>query len=75
MHQPLRTPAFPPTHGPSSAVLKVALPAAAVGALLHGTLWGGAPPAPVAAAEAAAAAGVALASATEVWKILEGFQG
>jgi hypothetical protein len=44
-------------------------------AALHGSLWGGAPPEPVAVLGAAAAAGAAVAAATEIWKMLEGFQG
>ncbi|GBF91294.1 hypothetical protein Rsub_03614 [Raphidocelis subcapitata] len=59
----------------SSSVLLLTAPAAALGALLHAAAWGGAPPPALAAAEAAAVAGAAAAAATELWKILEGFQG
>lgn len=59
----------------SSSVLQVTLPSALLGALLIGTLWDGAPPGVVSAAEAAAVAGAAVAAVTEIWKILEGFQG
>jgi hypothetical protein len=59
----------------SATVLRVSLPSAVLAAALHGAVWGGAPPAAVGAAGAAAAAGAAVAGATEVWKMLEGFQG
>lgn len=59
----------------SATVLKATLPAALLAFALHGSVWGGAPPGPVAAAEAAAYAGAAVAAGSELWKILEGFQG
>lgn len=59
----------------SATVLKATLPAALLAFALHSSVWGGAPPGPVAAAEAAAYAGAAVAAGTELWKILEGFQG
>lgn len=59
----------------SASVLQLTLPAALLAVMLHGSLWEGAPPAPVAAAEAAAYAGAAIAAGSEVWKVLEGFQG
>ena len=59
----------------SSSALRLALPAALLGVVLHGRLWGGAPPGPIAIAEAAAWGGAVVAGGTEIWKILEGFQG
>jgi len=59
----------------SATVLKATLPAALLAFALHGSVWGGGPPGPVAAAEAAAYAGAAVAAGSELWKILEGFQG
>ncbi len=56
-------------------MLQLTLPAVVLGTLLHGAAWGGAPPGPVAFLESAAAVGAAVAAATELWKILEGFQG
>jgi hypothetical protein len=65
-----------PLRPASSSVLAVTLPAAVLGwALSASPLWDGAAPGPVAALEAAAAAGAAAAGLTELWKILEGFQG
>lgn len=68
----LPSPAAPPC---SASVLQLAFPASLLVLLLHGSLWGGAPPGPVGALEAAAVAGAVVAGGTEVWKILEGFQG
>ncbi|KAI3431437.1 hypothetical protein D9Q98_004489 [Chlorella vulgaris] len=59
----------------SDNILAVTLPTTLLALALHGSLWGGAPPPAVVAAEAAVAAGAAIATATAVWKILEGFQG
>ncbi|PSC71980.1 iron transporter [Micractinium conductrix] len=59
----------------SATVLQVTLPAALLAAALHDAAWGAAPPPAVAAAEAAAYGGAAVAAASEVWKVLEGFQG
>ena len=51
------------------------MPAAVLGVLLHNSLWGGEPPQLVTIAEALAWLGAVAAGLTEVWKILEGFQG
>ena len=60
----------------SAPTLAVAGAAALLATALHGALWGAGPaPAPVAALEAAAVAGAVVAAASELWKILEGFQG
>ncbi|KAL4856399.1 hypothetical protein ACK3TF_003199 [Chlorella vulgaris] len=59
----------------SDNILAVTLPTALLALALHGSLWGSTPPPAVVAAEAAVAAGAAIATATAVWKILEGFQG
>ena len=60
----------------SAPTLAVAGAAALLATALQGALWGGGPaPAPVAALEAAAVAGAVVAAASELWKILEGFQG
>lgn len=64
-----------PLHGRSAKVLQLTVPLALMASLLHGTLWGGTPPPLVGAGEAAAYAGAAVAAGSEVWKVLEGFQG
>ena len=51
------------------------VPAALLGLFLHSTVWGGSPPQLVVVAEAAAWVGAVAAGSTEVWKVLEGFQG
>ncbi len=66
------------THGLracSASVLRLAVPSAILATVLHGSLWGGTPPAVATVAEVAAWGGAIVAGGTEVWKILEGFRG
>lgn len=78
LHGQTPTATMPPPHPLglcSASTLQATLPAALLALALHSSVWGGAPPAPVAAAELAAYAGAAIAASTEIWKILDGLQG